>query len=55
MKKDLGLNWRGNSFHKRLYNQALLRAHLNDARYKDIDVLEFDGDNGIRAVANRRI
>jgi SAM-dependent methyltransferase len=55
VKKDLGLNWRGDSSHKRLYNQALLRSHLNGAGYKDIDVLEFDGDNGIRAVANRRI
>ncbi len=54
VKKDLGINWMGDSSHKRLYSQKLLRKHLQEAGYKEIEVLEYDGDNGIRAIANRK-
>ncbi len=54
VKKVLGINWMGDSSHKRLYNQELLRKHLQEAGYKEIEVLEFDGDNGIRGIANRK-
>ncbi len=53
VKKDMGLNWRGDSTHKRLYNRDLLKKHLIEAGYGNIELLEFDGDNGIRAVAGR--
>ncbi len=53
VKKDLGLNWMGDKTHKRLYNKKLLETHLNDAGFSRIELLEFDGDNGIRAVASR--
>jgi SAM-dependent methyltransferase len=53
VKKDFGLNWMGDKTHKRLYNHDLLRRHLIDAGYSNIMLLEFDGDNGLRAVASR--
>ncbi len=54
VKKDLKLNWKGDSTHRRLYTKELLRAHLQEAEYKNIEVLEFDGDNGIRAMASKQ-
>lgn len=54
VKKDLGLNWRGDSTHRRLYTRALLRQHLVEAGFETIDVMEFDGDNGIRAMARKK-
>ncbi len=54
VKKDFGLNWLGDSTHKRLYKKILLQKHLQEAGYKNIEVLEFDGDNGIRAIASKQ-
>ncbi len=52
-KKDLGLNWKGDRTHRRLYNRDLLQKHLIESGYEEIELMEFDGDNGIRAIAQR--
>lgn len=54
VKKELGLNWLGDRTHRRLYNHDLLRRHLTEAGFVDIKCMEFDGDNGLRALAYRR-
>lgn len=53
VRKDMGAQWLMDPDHKFLYTRALLREHLEQAGFTQIDVLEFDGDNGIRAVAHR--
>ncbi len=52
-RKELGAQWLMDAEHHFLYTRALLREHLEQAGFTRIDVLEFDGDNGIRAVASR--
>lgn len=52
-RKELGAKWLMDPEHRFLYTRALLREHLEQAGFTQIDVLEFDGDNGIRAVARR--
>jgi len=54
VKKDLGLNWLGDRTHRRLYNHDMLRRHLTEAGYTEIRLMEFDGDNGLRALASRK-
>ena len=53
VKKELGLNWMGDRTHRRLYNHDLLRRHLIEAGFGEIKLMEFDGDNGLRALAYR--
>jgi len=55
VKKDLDLNWKGDKTHRRLYNHHLLLSHLQDAGFVHIHQLEFDGDNGLRALASRTV
>ena len=55
VRKDLDLNWKGDITHRRLYNHNLLRNQLQDAGYVHIRLLEFDGDNGLRALASRTV
>ena len=53
VRKDLEVEWRMDPEHYRLYSRNMLREHLLQGGFPIIDVLEFDGDNGIRAVARR--
>lgn len=52
-RKELGAQWLMDAEHNFLYTRDLLREHLEQAGFTKIEVLEFDGDNGIRAVASR--
>jgi hypothetical protein len=53
VRKDLETDWLMDPEHYRLYSRNMLREHLQQGDFPIIDVLEFDGDNGIRAVARR--
>lgn len=52
---ELGLDWLGGQTHRRLYNRQPLQEHLQNGGFEKIEVMEFDGDNGIRAVASKRV
>ncbi len=54
VKKEFGVSWMMDDTHKRLYTRRLLQEHLIEGEFGDIKLLEFDGDNGLRAVAKRR-
>lgn len=53
VKREFGVSWIMDDTHRRLYTRELLRNHLLAGGFGDIKLLEFDGDNGIRAVALR--
>lgn len=52
-RKDLGADWMLDAEHRMVYTRETLRQHLTQGGFSRIRVLEFDGDNGIRAVAQR--
>jgi len=54
VKRRFGiLSWISDPSHYRLYTRELLREHLKLGGFSRIELLEFDGDDGIRAVAYR--